>query len=129
VGRTREKLKLVKSESLVEVCAVAKASCLVTHGNIDYKMKQAKFYGMKSQINMNKIANIKDQIQMMKDQEEMLVMAYGREQYNSLVLGLMNRLPGLVKQQVAPSETDFSADDKIVIFLSQGMGWGRMAGW
>ncbi len=74
-GRTREKLRLGKSESLVEVCAVAKASRLVTHGNIDYKMKQAKFDGMKSQINMNKIANMKDQIQMMKDQEEMVVVS------------------------------------------------------
>ncbi len=38
---------------------------------------------------------------------------YGREQYNYLVLGLMNGLPGLVKQQVAPLETDFFADDEI----------------
>jgi hypothetical protein len=40
-------------------------------------------------------------------------MVYGREQYNSLVLGLMNVLTRLVKQRVAPSETDFSAEDKI----------------
>jgi hypothetical protein len=61
-GRTREKLSLDKSESLVEVSAVAKASRPVTHGDIKNKMKQAKFDGMKSQIDMNKIANIKHQI-------------------------------------------------------------------
>jgi hypothetical protein len=134
-GRTEEKFRLDKSESQVEVRAVAKASHPVTHGDINYKMKQAKFDGMKSHIEMDKIANIKDQIQMMKDQAEMLVMIHGREQYNSLVLGLMNGLPGsgLVKQQSAPSKTDFSAHDKIVnnnsMFLSQRMGWDRLAGW
>ena len=72
---------------------------------------------------------------MMKDQAELLVLIHGREQYNSLVLGLMNGLPGsgLVKQQSAPSKTDFSAHDKIVnnnsMFLSQRMGWDRLAGW
>ncbi len=117
VGRTREKVRFDKSESLGEVCAVGKAFCTVTHGNIEYKMKQALTDGMKTQINMNKIANIKDQIQMMKDQEEMLVMANGREQYSSLVLGLMNGLPGLVKQQVAPLETDFSAKVRMTMTI------------
>ncbi len=61
-GRTREKVRLDKSESLGEICAVAKVSRLVTHGNIEYKMKQVQIEGMNSQIDTNKISTIKDQI-------------------------------------------------------------------
>jgi hypothetical protein len=46
---------------------------------------------------------------MMKDQEEMLVMAYGRDTYKSMVLGLMNGLPGLKKQQL-PQEDNTGGD-------------------
>jgi hypothetical protein len=48
---------------------------------------------------------------MMKDQEEMLVMAYGRDTYKSMVLGLMNGLPGLKKQQLPPDETGSNGDE------------------
>ena len=49
---------------------------------------------------------------MMKDQEEMLVMAYGRDTYKSMVLGLMNGLPGLKKQQSPQDETGSNGDDE-----------------
>ena len=68
---------------------------------------------MNSQINKNKIANIKDQNKMIKAQDEMLVMVYRREQYNSMVLRLMNGLPGLVKQYVAQSKAGTIAEDGI----------------
>jgi hypothetical protein len=58
-GRTREKLRLDKSEFLVEDCAVAKASRPVTYSNIDYKMKQAKFDGIKSHIGMKRLQILK----------------------------------------------------------------------
>ncbi len=79
---------------------------MVTHGNIEYKLKQAQIEGMNSHINMNKILNIKADPD---DEGPRGNVGDGvcREQYSSLVLGLMNRLPGLVKQEVAPSETDF----------------------
>jgi hypothetical protein len=65
---------------------------------------------------------------MMKDQEEMLVMTYGREQYDSLVLGLINGLPWLVKQQVAPWETDFSASMTIRYFYHRKWDGTRWQG-
>jgi hypothetical protein len=107
-GRTREKVRLDKSESFGKACAVAKALCLVTHSNIEYRLKRDCIEGMKSQINKNKISNINNQIQMMKNQEELLVTGYGREQYNC-----MNGLPGLVKQQVAPAEAETFVEDDI----------------
>ena len=52
-------------------------------------------------------------IKMMKDQEEMLVMAYGRDTYKSMVLGLMNGLPGLKKQQLPQEDkTGGDSDDE-----------------
>ena len=48
---------------------------------------------------------------MMKDQEEMLVMAYGRDTYKSMVLGLMNGLPGLKKQQLPQGKTGGDSSD------------------
>ena len=82
----------------------------VTHGDVEYQMEKAHIEGMNSQIDKNNIANIFEQIKMMKDQEEMLVMAYGRDTYKSMVLGLMNGLPGLKKQQLP--QTGGDSDDE-----------------
>ncbi len=98
-GKTREIARKDKSESLVEACGVAKVNFPVTYGDVEYQMKKACVDGMVSQINRNKIANINEQIQMMRDQEEMFVSAYGEDTYRSMILGLMNGLPGLMKQQ------------------------------
>ena len=43
---------------------------------------------------------------MMRDQEEMFVSAYGEDTYRSMILGLMNGLPGLMKQQNDATEVD-----------------------
>ncbi len=40
----------------------------------------------------------------------MLVMAYGRDTYKSMVLGLMNGLPRLKKQQLPQDETGSNVD-------------------
>jgi len=40
----------------------------------------------------------------------MLVMDYGRDTYKSMVLGLMNGLPGLKKQQLPQDETGSNGD-------------------
>jgi hypothetical protein len=74
-------------------------------------MKKARIERMNSQIDKNNIANIFEQIKMMKDQEEMLVMAYGRDTYKSMVLGLMNGLPGLKKQQLPQGKTGGDSSD------------------
>ena len=44
-------------------------------------MKKAQVNGMTSQIDRNKIANISEQIKMMRDKEEMFVLAYGKDTY------------------------------------------------
>jgi hypothetical protein len=79
--------------------------------SVEYKLKKARIEGMNSQIDKNNIVNIFEQIKLMKDQEEMLVMAYGRDTYKSMVLGLMNGLPGLKKQQLPPDETGSNGDE------------------
>ena len=94
-GRTVAEMRLEKAEEISEACAVAKTTRPVTHGDVEYKMKKKRIEGMNSQIDKNNIANIFEQIKMMKDQEEMLVMAYGRDTYKSIVLGLMNGLPDM----------------------------------
>ncbi len=98
-GKTREIARKENSDSLVEAHAVAKINRPVTYGDVKYQMKKARVDGMASQINRNKIANINEQIKMMRDQEEMFVSAYGEDTYISMILGLMNGLPGLMKQQ------------------------------
>jgi hypothetical protein len=81
-GRTVAVMRLEKAEEISESRAVAKMMRpVVTHGDVEYQMKKARVEGMNSQIDKNKIANIFEQIKMMKDQEEMLVMAYGRDTY------------------------------------------------
>jgi hypothetical protein len=103
-------MRLEKSGEITEARAAAKTARPVTHGDIEYKMKKARIEGMNSQIDKNNIANIFEQIKMMMDQEEMLVMAYGRDTYKSMVLGLMNGLPGLKKQQLP--QTGGDSDDE-----------------
>ena len=78
----------------------------MTYGDVKYQMKKARVDGMVSQIDRNKIAKINEQIKMMRDQEEMFVSAYGEDTYRSMILGLMNGLPGLMKQQNDATEVD-----------------------
>ena len=112
-GRTVAAMRLEKAGEITEARAVAKTAHPVTHGDIEYNMKKARIEGMNSQIDKNNIANIFEQIKMMKDQEEMLVMAYGRDTYKSMVLGLMNGLPGLKKQQLPQDDnTGGDSDDE-----------------
>ena len=101
-GRTVAVMRLEKAEEISDAHAVAKTMHPVTHGDIEYQMKKARVKGMNSQIDKNNIVNIFEQIKMMKDQEEMLLMAYGRDTYKSMVIGLMNGLPRLKKQQLSP---------------------------
>ena len=105
-GRTVAVMRLKKAQEISEARAVAKMMRpVVPHGDVEYQMKKARVEGMNSQIDKNNIANIFKQNKMMKDQEEMLVMAYGRDTYKLMVLGLMNGLPGLKKQQLPQDET------------------------
>ncbi len=46
------------------------------------------------------------QIKMMRNQEEMFVLAYGIDTYKSMILGLMNGLPGLSRQQMDATAVD-----------------------
>ncbi len=105
-GKMREMARKDKSDSLVEARAVAKVNRPVTYGDVEYQMKKARVDGMVSQIDRNKIANINELIKMMRDQEEMFVSAYGEDTYRSMILGLMNGLPGLMKQQVDLTAVD-----------------------
>jgi hypothetical protein len=76
-GKTVAVMSLEKAEEISEPRAVAKTTCpVVPHGDAEYQMKKARVEGMNSQIDKNNIANIFEQIKMMKNQEEMLVMAY-----------------------------------------------------
>jgi hypothetical protein len=100
--KTREIARKDKSDSLVEARAVAKVNCPVSYGDVKYQMKKGRVDGMASQIDRNKIANINEQIKMMRDQEEIFVSAYREDTY----LGLMNGLPGLMKQQMDATAVD-----------------------
>ena len=114
-GMTRAVMRLEKAQEISEARAVAKTMrSISTHGDVEYQMKKARVIGMNSQIDKNNIANIFKQIKMMKDQEEMLVMAYGRDTYQLMVLGLMNGLPGLKKQQelAQGKKTGGNSDDE-----------------
>ena len=112
-GKTVAAMRLEKADDIAVACAAAKTTRPVLHGDVEHKMKKARIEGMNSQIDKNNIANIFEQIKMMKDQEEMLVMAYGRDTYQSMVLGLMNGLPGLKKQQeLAQGKTGGNSDDE-----------------
>jgi len=110
-GRTRDKVRLDKSELIGEACTVVKALHPVTHGDVKYKLKKVCIEGMNSQIDKNNIANIFNQIKIMKEQEEMLVMAYGKEHYKLMVLGLMHGLPGLMKLQVSQEDEAGTDED------------------
>ncbi len=108
-GKTRAIARKDKSDSLVEARAVAKVNCPVTYGDVEYQMKKARVDGIASQIDKNKIANINEQIKI--DQEEMFVLAYGEDMYRSMILGLMNGLPGLMKQQKDVTAVDMEEFD------------------
>ena len=110
-GKTRESARKDKSESLVMARAAAKVNRPVTYGDVKYQMKRARVDGMASQINRNKIANISEQIKMMCNQEEMFVSAHGKDTYRSMILGLVNGLPGLIKQQIVASVADMEELD------------------
>ena len=90
---------------------MAKVNRPVTYGDVEYQMKKARVDGMASQIDRNKIANINEQIKIMRDQEEMFVLAYGEDTYRSMILGLMNGLLGLMKQQKDVTAVDMEELD------------------
>jgi hypothetical protein len=69
-GKTVAVMRLEKAEEISEAHAVAKTTRPVTHGDVEYQMKKARIKGMNSQIDKNNIANIFEQIKMMKDQED-----------------------------------------------------------
>ena len=100
--KMRESARKEKTVSMVEAHAASKVNRPVTYG-VKYQMKNARVDGMISQIDRNKIVNISEQIKMMRHQEEMFVLAYWEDAYQSMILGLMNDLPGLMNQQVAPA--------------------------
>ena len=111
-GKTRESARKDKSDPLVEARAASKLNHPVTYGDIGYQIKKAWVEGMASQINRNKIANINEQIKMMRNQKEMFVLAYREDTYWSMILGLMNGLPELMKQQMdAPAVDTEELDD------------------
>ncbi len=66
-GKTRKKGRPKKSELLVEACAATKAQHPVSNKDIEYQLKKAYIKGMNLQINNSKIANINEQIKMMRD--------------------------------------------------------------
>jgi hypothetical protein len=110
-GKTREIARKDKSNLLVEAGAMAKVNCPVIYGDVEYQMKKARVDRVASQINRNKIAIINEQIKMMRDQEEMFESAYGEDTYRSMILGLMNGLPGLMKQQKDGTAVDMEELD------------------
>jgi hypothetical protein len=62
----------------------------------------------------------------MKEQEDILVIAYEREQYKPMVLGLMNGLPGLMKLQVSQDETGINGDTTTTMTIRRaedGIEW------
>ncbi len=101
MGKTNESTRRENLESLVESCAALKAQRPVSYGDVEYHLKTAPVEGMTLQIDKKKIVSINDQIKMMRDQEVMFVLAYMQDTYQSMILGLINGLLGLVKQQAA----------------------------
>ena len=67
-----------KSESLVEARAAMTAQRPVSYGDIEYQLKKACVERTNLQIDRHTILNINGQIKMMRDQEEMSVLAYGQ---------------------------------------------------
>ena len=80
-GKTRESVRKDKSNPLVEARAASKLNHPVTYGDIGYQIKKARVERMASQIDRNKIANINEQIKMMRNQKEMFVLAYREDTY------------------------------------------------
>ncbi len=66
----------------------------VTYGDIDYQVKKACVKGMTSQIKKKQDHEHQPAELDMHEQEEMCVLAYGQDTYQSMILGLMNGLPG-----------------------------------
>jgi hypothetical protein len=60
------------------------------------EMKKMKMDGMQSQVEINKVTRITNQINLMKRMKEIYVRSMGIEKYEQKIVGLINQMPEMM---------------------------------
>jgi hypothetical protein len=101
-GRTQKNARQEKEKLVAEQRAKAKAERPVPaspeqYGDVDHATKKAKVAGM--QLHMEKIAvdSIFSQINVLRENAEFYKQFHGEERYESMIVNLLNQLPGVPK--------------------------------
>ena len=75
------------------------------YGDVDHEMKRVRVDGMRSQLQKNIVDSIVSQINVMRDNADVYKAMFGEEKYREKVAQLMNKLPGLVENNVGKKDT------------------------
>ena len=94
-GRTREDLREKRREDIEAARAVARAERPEKSG--ESEMKKMKMDGMQSQVEINKVTRITNQINLMERMKEMYVRTMGLEKYEQKIVALINKMPDMAE--------------------------------
>jgi hypothetical protein len=101
-GRTRKNTCQEKEKVLAEERAKAKAECPVPasnerYGDVDHAIKKAKVAGMQSHAEKIAVDSIISQVNVLRENVEFYNEFHGEERYKSMIVNLLNQLPGVPK--------------------------------
>jgi hypothetical protein len=97
-GQTRENICEKRREEIEAARAVAHAERPEKSG--ESEMKKMRMDGMQSQVDINKVTRITNQINLMEIMKEMYVRSMGIEKYEEKVVALINKMPDMADAPV-----------------------------
>ena len=92
-GRTREDICKKRRKETEVAWTVDCVECPKKSG--ESEMKKMKMDGMQSQVDINKVTRITNQINLMEIMKEMYVRSMGIEKYEEEVVALINKMPDM----------------------------------
>jgi hypothetical protein len=122
-GRSRKNARQEKESAVAEQRAKAKAERPVpskTHeryGDVDHAIKKASVAGMQSHAEKIAVDTIISHVNVLRENAEFYKEFHGEERYKSMIVYLLNQLPGVPK----PAETDSSTQESSTPRSRKGM--------
>ncbi len=104
-GWTQRKACQEKERAVADKHAKAKAERLThseQYGDVDHAIKKARVAGMKSHAEKIAIDTIISQVNLLQENSEFYKEIHGEERYKTMIINLLNQLPGIPN----PARTD-----------------------
>ena len=96
-GNTRRDARANSRATLASDRAQAKADRIVggeRYGDVEHQLKKARVVGMQAQVEKITIETIQTKLMLLKDNAEVYEAIHGVEEYNKMVVDLLNKMTG-----------------------------------